>query len=283
MYRAFRSFKRSLKHKSNRSKIWYYKRFYPSSVSQLTDALVSLGIMPGDIVLAHIAYNQFFGFTGRASDVIVALQNPLGPSGTLLMPSFPFTGSALSYIRSGEIFDVRRTPSQMGMVTELFRRSPRTRRSLHPTHPVLAAGPLADELLADHQLARTPCGDPSPIAKLAEANGKIAKLGTGIELMSFYHYLEDRFEDLFPTSPLTREVFDVPFRGYDGEMLKVNTRLYDPVLSSRRRLSILERELKSLGAWRERRLGKTAIVVLETDAVTTAVRGMAERGIFCYV
>src|SRR4051794_35776919 len=276
------SLKRNIKRHAKNSKIWWYSRFHAFSPADLTDTLASLGIAPGDVVIAHVAYNEFIGFTGRPSDVIASLRAVLTPAGTLLMPSLPFTGSALAYVRSGEIFDVRRTPSRTGIVTELFRRSPGTRRSLHPTHSILASGPLAEQVIADHHLASTPCGDPSPLSKLAEVNGKIALLGTGIAKMTFYHYLEDRFENLLPASPFTRETFSVALRSYSGETLQMTTRLYDPELSGRRNLAILEKELKDRGAWRERKLGKMAVVVLETGAISAAVREMVERGIFCY-
>src|SRR4051812_38144255 len=168
------SLKRSIKRYAKQSNIWWYSRFYAFSPAELTDALASLGIAPGDVVIAHVAYNEFIGFTGRPSDVIASLRAVLTPAGTLMMPSLPFTGSALAYVRSGEIFDVRRPPSGTGIAPELFRRPPAPRRSLHPTHSILASGPLAEQVIADHHLAPTPCGDPSPFAKLAEGNGKIA-------------------------------------------------------------------------------------------------------------
>lgn len=261
---------------------WHSRR-YAFSPADLTRALVSLGIGTGDIVLAHCAYNQFIGFSGRPSDVLDSLRAAVGPSGTLLMPSMPFDGSALAYVRSGQMFDVRRTPSRMGLVTELFRRSAGTLRSLHPTHPVLASGARAAELLVDHPRAATPCGEHSPFAKLSDGLGKIALLGAGIEALTFYHYLEERLEGRLPQSPFTRETFTVPFRGYDGGSMQVETRLFDPVLSGRRRLGALKDELRRRGEWREARLGRMAIVVLEAGAVTDAAHAMAERGSYCYV
>jgi aminoglycoside 3-N-acetyltransferase len=236
-----------------------------------------------DVVLVHIAYNEFIGFTGRPSDVVASLRSAVSESGTLLMPSMPFTGSAVDYARSAQIFDVRRTASQMGLVTELFRRSAGTVRSLHPTHPVLANGPRAEELIRDHPLARTPCGRHSPFEKLAAAGGKIALVGTGIGVLTFYHYLEELMESLLPKSPFTEETFDLAFRGYDGETLHITTRLYDQGLSARRRLDGIEHELKMRGAWRELSVGRVSVVVLEACAVSDAVRAMVERGTYCYV
>lgn len=277
------SIKKAVKKHLHQSRKWWQARFYPFSPSDLTKTLGLLGIGRGDLVLAHIAYNEFIGFTGRPSDVLVSLRAAVTQSGTLLMPSMPFTGSALDYVQSGEIFDVRRTPSAMGLVTELFRRSPGTIRSLHPTHPVLASGPRAEEMLRDHPLTRTPCGRHSPYAKLEEADGKIALLGTSISTLTFYHYLEEVLEDLLPQSPFTKAAFDLSFLGYDGETVHVTNRLYERGLSSRRRLGKIEQDLRQHGAWRERRLGRVAIVVLAARSVSEAVRRMAETGSYCYV
>ena len=275
--------KRVIKQNLNQSRRWWHAKFHPFSPSGLTEALVSLGIGVGDVVLAHVAYNEFIGFTGKPSDVLHSLRSAVSHSGTLLMPSIPFTGSAVDYVRSGQMFDVRRTPSRMGLVTEMFRRSPGTIRSLHPTHPVLANGPRADELVRDHPLARTPCGKHSPFAKLAKVDGKIALLGTGIGVLTFYHYLEELLENLLPELPFTEETFDVAFLGYDGETMHVTTRLFDRRLSGRRRLGNLERALKKRGAWRERSVGHVSVAVLEARVVSDTVRAMAERGSYCYV
>jgi len=177
-----------------------FDRFTPA---ELTKALAMLCIRTGDVLFAHVAYGKFLGFSGGPPDVLACLRNAVSPSGTLLMPSMAFIGSAVDYVQSDRVFDVRRTPSRMGVVTELFRRSPATVRSLHPTHPVLANGPMAEELLCDHASARTPCGEHSPFAKLPAANGKIALLGAGIGALTFYHYLEEVLEHALLCSPFT--------------------------------------------------------------------------------
>jgi aminoglycoside 3-N-acetyltransferase len=254
--------------------------FSPSDVAA---ALDSLGVKSGDVVFAHVAYDNFVGFTGGPLDILGSLRRTVSDTGTLMMPSIPFEGSAEDYVRSGRIFDVGRTPSFAGLVTELYRRAPGTVRSLHPTHPILARGPRSGELLRDHIRARTPCGDHSPFANLADIGGKIVLLGTGIGVLTYYHYLEEALEKALPRSPFTKETFNVVFRGYSGERLQVTTRLYDAELSRRRNLSILERELKSRDSWREYRVGRTPIVALAAQDVSHAVRTMAERGQYCYV
>jgi len=108
-------------------------------------------------------------------------------------------------------------------------------------------------------------------------------LGTGIGALTYYHYLEEVLEHAFFCSPFTEKIFAVPFYGNNGETLHVQTRLFDPGLSRRRDLGILERELKATGVWRERMVGSLQVVVLEARTISDTVHAMVERGVYCYV
>ena len=55
-------------------------------------ALSALGLRPGQVVMVHSSFDRFAGFTGKPSEVIQALEDAVGPEGTLLMPTLPFTG-----------------------------------------------------------------------------------------------------------------------------------------------------------------------------------------------
>lgn len=119
---------------------------------------------------------------GRHLDLWLEL---LGPDGTLLMPTFPFVGSQAAYARSAEPFDSERSPSWVGLLTEVFRRRDDALRSLHPTHPVAGVGPRAQELLATHHEGST-FGETSPFRKLAAVGGTL--VGVGVEpARSFTH------------------------------------------------------------------------------------------------
>ena len=50
------------------------------------------------------------------------------------------TGSMYETLKSGPEFDVRETPTGMGKIAETLRRDKRSRRSIHPTHSVVALG-----------------------------------------------------------------------------------------------------------------------------------------------
>jgi aminoglycoside 3-N-acetyltransferase len=109
--------------------------------------------------------------------LIRILQDLVGPEGTLLMLTFSFVGKQAYYVASHSHFDAQNTPSQLGALTEVFRKSPGVIRSLHPTHSVSAWGRHANELVTTHHLGPT-YGMSSPFYKLREFNGLVIGLGT---------------------------------------------------------------------------------------------------------
>ena len=112
--------------------------------------------------MVHISYDRFEGFTGTLGDVIRLLQDAAGDSGALLMPTLPFRGTALEYAQSGQITDMAKTPSHMGLITEIFRRMPGVVRSIHPTHPVAAWGGEPRKLFVTTTWLRLPVGRTRP-------------------------------------------------------------------------------------------------------------------------
>ncbi len=149
------------------------------SASDLATLLEALGVTAGATVLLHTSMENIGRRVPGMKPVslIRLLQELLGEDGTLLMPTFPFLGRQQDYADRRDSFDVRRTPSQAGLVTEVFRRMPGVVRSLHPTHPIAGWGSHARDLLATHHLG-TAFGSNSPMYKLREYDGLVVGLGT---------------------------------------------------------------------------------------------------------
>ncbi len=276
------SLKKFLKNTLKKIGVNYYRIFAPYGNDDLAECFLKLGLKKSDNVFVHSSYDKFLGFNGKPYDVIKSIQKIIGETGTLLMPSMPFGDSAYRYISSGKKFDVRKTPSAMGLLTELFRRDPDTIRSAHPTHPILANGPMTDVFVANHEQATTPCGKYSPFDKLAELDGKILLLGTGIQVLTFFHYLEERFEEAIPRSPFTEDQFIVTFFDENAKEITVQTRLYDQNISRSRNLVPLEQQLKTNGQWQRSKLGALEIVVLSVGDIVKAYQQLIEKNIFCY-
>ena len=261
----------------------YGRLLRPFDPGSLSRALAAVGIETGDVLFVHVAYNQFAGFTGGPGDVIHVLQQAVGgESGTLLMPTLPFDGIVLDYVAKKQVTDLKRTPSAMGIVSEIFRRMPGVVRTIHPTHPVAVWGANAEALARDHHEASTPCGESSPYMRLPAFKGKILFLGASITTMTFYHAVEEVIEPLLPFSPFTKENFELETRDRDGRIWTTRTRLFDPAISRRRDVRILEPVLKQQGQWRETRAGLLRVVLLQAHAVMETCTQLARQGRHCY-
>jgi aminoglycoside 3-N-acetyltransferase len=260
----------------------YIALFHRFDNADLTALLRRLGLRANDVVLAHIAFNEFLGFQGGPGDVIHVLQSVVGEGGTVLMPTMPFSGTALEYAQRCTLTDLARAPSGMGLVTEIFRRMPGVVRSVHPTHPVAAWGARAAELTRDHHLAETPCGKNSPFLRLLEVEGKVLLLGAGIQTMTLYHGIEEILEPQMPFSPFTEARFELRARDPRGVVWVTKTRLFDPEVSARRDVSILVPELRRRGAWHEGKVGRLRAAVVRGSEVLSVCEELAREGRFCY-
>jgi aminoglycoside N3'-acetyltransferase len=146
--------------------------------SEFTDLLRNLGFTPGAMVMVHSAFSLV---KRRVPDItpeklIRQMQELLGPEGTLLMPTFAFRGRQSHYVDSHMHFDVRTTPSSVGVLTEVFRKMPGVIRSYHPTHSVAGWGRHAKDILSTHHLGST-FGVTSPFYRLREYDGLVVGLG----------------------------------------------------------------------------------------------------------
>ena len=133
-----------------------------------------------EILMVHSAFDRLLPmYTGSALDLLRELMDFCGRDRTLAMPAFMLGGrlyDKASYF-SNHNFDIKRTPSEMGLLSELMRRTPGVVRSLHPSHSICAIGPLAEKLTADHHLATTRTGKGTPFEFMTKHRTSIAGLG----------------------------------------------------------------------------------------------------------
>jgi len=186
-----------------------------------------LRLASGDLVYVHSGMdglNLAFPFYR----ILFLIQEIVGPRGTVVFPTYPnHRISSYEWLKQGNIFDIRRTPSYTGILTEFARRQRKAIRSLHPTKSVCAIGPAAKELTATHQLSPYPYDTNSPYYKLIAGGGKIVGLGATTNYVSFGYCVDDAFKDEFPVRVYTDELFEVPCINYDGEQVVVKTFAHD--------------------------------------------------------
>lgn len=122
----------------------------PISREQLANDLRRLGVRRGDLLNVKVSMRSLGRVEGGAETVIDALQDVVGPEGTLVANAFVRVYPLpLSEEDAGKISD-RWTPSYAGAVANVMVQRPETYRSPHPVQKFAAIGRLARELTQDH-------------------------------------------------------------------------------------------------------------------------------------
>jgi aminoglycoside 3-N-acetyltransferase len=209
---------------------------------------------------------------------IRALQEVVGPGGALMMPTIPFQGTAIEYALGDPVFDAQHTVSRMGLISEVFRRSPGVVRSLHPTHSVAVWGRRADAIIAGHELAETPCGRLTPYGRLLDYDGKILLVGVPPSTMTFGYFVAEELEPRLAVPVLTRERYPMRWKDGDGTVRVSQLRLISPRLDHD--LQPLVSELKRRHQWRERSVGRLRLMLVRARDVYDAAAALADRGLF---
>jgi hypothetical protein len=159
----------------------------------------------------------------QAIALIAALRARVGPRGAIFMPSFPFVPKHWTPAPDA-VFDVRRTPSACGLISEIFRRQSDVQRSETFYFPVSGCGPAAHEILAGQLHNEDVFGPQSVFGRLIAAGAQFVGLGVGLNTSSFMHVpnwiLQERFPvPLFPIRYLGGRV-----RTRDGFVHNVRSR-----------------------------------------------------------
>lgn len=153
------------------------------SLSGLCDDLrVSCRVKSGDTVIVHASARSVGRVVGGAPVIVRAIQEMLGPEGTVLVPSF-------SAPQENGLFELTQTPSRTGFISECLRRDPGSFRSMHPTHSVTGWGRLARSLTAGHEMT-TALGPDSPLHKAAKQGAAILMIGCDLTACSLIHVAE---------------------------------------------------------------------------------------------
>lgn len=256
--------------------------------AELVTAFRASGLREGDGVYLQSAMSRFGRIEGGATTVVGALEEVVGRAGLIAMPAFPIVGGAQEYLASAPVFDLLRTPSRMGAVSEYFRGTPGTVRSLHPTHSICARGPGADAIVAGHEHADTPFGHGTPFPRLIERDVRALAFGTGAHVFTFFHTFEDVRPDGFPLDVYLDRSYPVVCVDEEGREHIVKTRVHDPALAAVRidNHPPLERRFQDLlldgGAMRSVRLGRGEILAITAPDLMVELERLLGEGVTIY-
>jgi aminoglycoside 3-N-acetyltransferase len=163
----------------------------------------------GSVLLVHSSLTALGWVCGGPVAVVQALLDTLGPDGTLVVPTHtpdntdpagwqhpPVPESWWPIIRAHTPgFDPAVTPSRwMGVIAETVRTWPGARRSDHPQVSFAAVGPVAEAVVAGHQLDDM-LGEHSPVGAVYRLDGDVLLLGVDHSSNTSLHLAEYRLPD----------------------------------------------------------------------------------------
>ena len=151
---------------------------------ELISGFKRIGLTNGDVLLVHSSFKSFGGVEGGPQTVIDALISVLGDEGTLIVPRFNFDFSTY-----GTPWDVRSTPSHMGIISEFVRKDSRSRKVFHPIYPFSIIGKHADELIKHRY--KGGYGKDSIFNQLRVLDAKIIQIDKVYKSTTIIHHVEE--------------------------------------------------------------------------------------------
>ena len=155
-----------------------------------------LGIVEGDTLIVHSSFKSLGETENGADTVIKGLQAALGERGTRVFPTLCQNDWANVY--KNWHMDA---PSDVGYLTNYFRKLPGAVRSNHASHSVAAIGPKADYITCTHGesglrhgiYGDTPFAADSPWEKMYQMDTKVLFLGVNLRKCTMRHLAESQF------------------------------------------------------------------------------------------
>lgn len=157
--------------------------------SDFKKKLKSLGIEKGDTIFVHSDIATFGRLATKDRAYLLksltdVLKESVGKKGSLIMPTFTYS------FCNGEIFDLEKSRSTVGVLTEYFRNQPGVKRSVQPIFSCAVCGDKAEELSC---VSKDSFGEDSIFDKLRKHKGKLVFFGADFHSCTYIHYLEQSF------------------------------------------------------------------------------------------
>lgn len=157
------------------------------------NALLELGIENGDSLITHSSFKSLGEVENGAEDIVGAMLDAVGECGTVIFPTL--CSRDWAHVFENWHLDA---PSDVGYLTNYFRKLPGATRSDHATHSVAAMGKLGSYITETHGKTGLRHGNfgnrafaaDSPWEKMYHLDTKILFLGVSTRYCTFRHYVE---------------------------------------------------------------------------------------------
>ena len=235
------------------------------TATNIKSALRRLGVVDGDTILTHSSYKSLGEVENGAAGVIEGMKMAVGEEGTVIFPTL--CQKDWQNVYKNWHLDA---PSDVGYLTEYFRKLPGALRSNQATHSVAAMGRLAEYITKNHgesgkrygAFGDTPFSADSPWEKMYKLNTKMLFIGVNSRKFTMHHYVEYIFAEKWLKKaeklPNYSELLDKVWTyEKNGEYVADKYGVWPWVLSE-----WVEEQMLRLGTARRTACGKTNILML---------------------
>ncbi|MBR7121649.1 MAG: AAC(3) family N-acetyltransferase [Lentisphaeria bacterium] len=159
-----------------------------TTADEFAAALKTLGVAPGMKLVVHSTFSSLGEVPGGPEAICKTLQDAVTADGVLLMPSFTF--QVYHPGKRNGVYDVKNTPSTVGILTETFRKMPDVARPFDPCHSFAVWGRNTQRFVEKHHLVPTIDRNDSPLGILAAEDGWCLTVSSASSV-TYMHLVEE--------------------------------------------------------------------------------------------
>ncbi len=160
------------------------------SFSSIQTSLKKCSIKKGDTLMIHgdaaIALMNGTDVNKELKKLFDNIISFLGKKGTLVVPAFSYS------FTQGKNFSAERSPSEIGIFSEYFRKRKGVKRSNHPIFSVCSIG--KNSKIFENSDTKTCFGKNTAFDILHRLSGKIVCLGCSFNRITFAHFVEEKLK-----------------------------------------------------------------------------------------
>lgn len=235
--------------------------------ADLKNDLKRLGINQYGTLKVHSSYKSIGQVDGGPETVLDSLSEYM-EEGLLVLPTHTWA----HVNQENPTFHVDQSETNVGILTELFRKRDGVIRSMHPTHSVAALGKDAKEFTAGDEKLDTPCARTSPYGKLLDRNAQIMLIGVDLIKNTFIHGIEEWVDIPGRVTDSHEQLYSV---ASDGTKVSVPSRRHYGKTWSDHFWKVDDYLLK-LGAMHIGKFGDAEVRICDTAKMTKIITVMLE-------
>lgn len=174
----------------------------------LMEDLARAGVDPKGTLWLHISLKSVGDIEGGGDTLVDALMEYM-KDGLLVMPTHTWADVHLKQ----PYYNVKETPSCIGILPDLFRKRDNVYRGVHPTHSVAAFGKEAEQFVQGQEVFPTPCHPDSNYGDLLRREAHVLLIGVNYARNTLVHCIEEIVDVPKRLEPLAHELFSIDYDG----------------------------------------------------------------------